>query len=94
MLVVEPGAGHGGDEKLRPVGIGPGIGHAERKRAVVAQVAVELVFEFASPNRLAARPIAQRVSHLHHEARNHPVHDGAVVVAVAGVHLGVGELVH
>lgn len=35
MPVIEPTGDHGGDEELRAVGVGAGIGHREQKRAVV-----------------------------------------------------------
>jgi len=46
--------GADGDEELGAVGVGPGVGHAERVGLVVAQRVVELVVEVVAPDALAA----------------------------------------
>lgn len=38
------------------------VGHGERERPVVPQIAVELVLKLSPPDRLAARAVAQRIS--------------------------------
>src|SRR5262249_43546523 len=43
MLAIEPGSGDVGDEELRAVGVGPGIGHREHTRPVVFELLVELI---------------------------------------------------
>lgn len=37
MLPVQPWSAGGGDEELRPVGVGPSVGHADPARAQVLQ---------------------------------------------------------
>lgn len=60
--------GHHGDEKLRAVGGGAGVGHAERVWAVVSQRRVELVLKLSSPDALPTHARACGVSCLDHEA--------------------------
>ena len=43
VFVVEPGAGHGGNEELRAVGPWSGVGHGHGERAIVTKTAMELV---------------------------------------------------
>ena len=84
MLLVQPGRFLGGDEELRAVGVGPGVGHADRVRLVVAQRG-EFVGELGAPDGFAAGAVAERVAGLDHEFADHAVEDGVVVVAGAGV---------
>ena len=46
VLPVEPGAGHGGDEELRPVRVRPRVRHAQqtRSRVPVREVLVRKLF--------------------------------------------------
>lgn len=46
--------GSDGDEELRSVGVGSGVGHADRVWAVVAQTRVKLVLKLATPHRFTA----------------------------------------
>mmetsp|Transcript_10988 Transcript_10988/g.20214 ORF Transcript_10988/g.20214 Transcript_10988/m.20214 type:complete len:217 (+) Transcript_10988:243-893(+) len=86
MLVVEPRTRNRRHEELRAIRVGSGVGHAQHARSVVPQVSMELVLELPAPDRLAARPVAQRVSALDHEVLDHAVEDGFVVIAVFRVH--------
>lgn len=56
MLVVQPLGLDGGDEELRPVGVGAGVGHAQQTRAPVLHKEV-LVIELGPVNALAASPV-------------------------------------
>ena len=49
VLAVEPVALDEAHEELRSVGVGAGVGHRERERAIVPEVAVEFVLELAAP---------------------------------------------
>lgn len=31
VLAIQPGAGHEGDEELRPIGVGTSVGHGEQE---------------------------------------------------------------
>jgi hypothetical protein len=64
MLAVEPGCGDGGDEKLRPVGIRAGICHGYGEWPIVAQVTNDFILELATPYRLAASAVAERIAGL------------------------------
>lgn len=61
-------SGHDSDEKLRAVGGGACIGHAECVWAVVSQRRVELVLKLSSPDALPTHACACGVSCLDHEA--------------------------
>src|SRR5205807_2744286 len=65
-----------GDEKLRAVGVGTGVGHRETSGAIEEEVGVQFIFEMvAGP----AGSRSQRIAALDHESRNDPVKDDAVV---------------
>ena len=63
-LVVQPGRGADCEEELAAVGVGAGVGAAQRVRPVVAQARVELVLELAAPDGLAAGADPCRVAGL------------------------------
>jgi hypothetical protein len=70
---------------LRPVCVGPCVGHGHGEGAVVAQRLVELVLELAPPDGLPPGAVPQGVPRLHHEALDDPVEDEVVEVAVLAV---------
>ena len=72
------------DKKLAAVGVGTGIGHAQRPAEVV-QFAAALILKFFPVYTLAARAGAGRVAALDHKIFDDPVEDQPVVVAVFGV---------
>ena len=86
MLIIQPRGRHDRDEKLRAIGVGPGIGHAECVGMVVLQRRMELVLKLPAPNGLPARSVALGVPGLHHEALDDPVENVPVEVAVPRVH--------
>ena len=77
-----------GDEELRAVGVGAGVGHGEHSRAGVLEVLVELVFEgVARPARAGALGAAG----LDHEIGDDAVELQAVVEALGGEFLEIGH---
>lgn len=83
VLAIQPGRRGEGDEELAPVGVGPGIGHAEDARAGVLERRVDLVLELFAKDGAAATAGAGRVAALDHEVGDDAVEDGGVVVAAA-----------
>src|SRR4051794_37231495 len=65
-----------GDEELRAVGGGTGVGHGQESRLVELEIRRELVLETVA--RIAG-PRSQRIAALDHESRDDPVEDEAVV---------------
>lgn len=80
VLAVEPGRGGEGDEELRAVGVGAGVGHAQDAGARVPQLGRDLVGELVAVDGGAAAARARRVPALDHEGRDDAVEDDAVVV--------------
>ena len=56
VLVVKPLGLDGGDEELRPVGVGARVGHTQQTRAPVLHKEV-LILKFGPVNTLAACPV-------------------------------------
>lgn len=79
MGTIEMGAGHRGDEKLRPVCVSSSVGH--RKKAGTGVLYDEiLVIERSSVNGLSAGTVEVReVSSLEHEGWNYTVESGSLV---------------
>jgi hypothetical protein len=64
---IQPRRRHGGDEELRAVGVGTGIGHTERIRPIMQRLWMKLVLHMRmTMDRFAARTIPHRVSRLEH----------------------------
>ena len=79
VLAVQPGCIGGTDKELRPVGVGSGVGHAQRSDPAVVQVKV-FVLEGSSVNTLATGSVAiGKVTTLAHESRNDAVETGSLV---------------
>src|SRR6266851_5352457 len=80
VLAGEPLCGRYGDEKLRAIGIGAGVGHGQLAGLVEAvRRALGFVFKLIAR---ASETCACWVATLDHEIGNHAVKDGAVVEAV------------
>src|SRR3982751_6882215 len=77
VLAVEPAGRPDRDEELRPVGTGAGVRHREQVGPGELEVRVDLVTELVPR---AAPSGTGGVAALDHEAADHPVEDGAVVV--------------
>ena len=61
VTTIEPGGDDGGDEELRAVGVGAGVGHAEHEGAAVGELEV-LVCEFLAVDGFAARALGLTAS--------------------------------
>jgi hypothetical protein len=100
VATVEPRGDDSGDEKLRAVGVGAGVGHGEQTRAVVLQVEV-LIGELLTVDRLTTGAVTTgEVTTLEHEVRDDTVERRALVTEtlLAGAELaevlgGLGDLV-
>src|ERR1700692_3167081 len=92
VLTLEAGGGNFSDEKLRAVGVGPGIGVGETPGTIECDIGRSLVLEFIAG---IARAIAFGISTLNHETRDHAVKDGAVIkwnAVLLGVRDGAGPV--
>ena len=79
VLAVQPGAGDSGDEELRPVGVGAGVGHRQQTGAGVSLVEV-FVRELLTVDQLTTVASAGfKVTTLEHEVGDNSVEDQALV---------------
>ncbi len=81
-----------GDEELRAVGVGSGVGVGETSGAIELDRRRSLILELIAG---IALPVAGWVSALNHEFGNHAVEDGAVIkrnAVLLGVRDGVGPV--
>jgi len=84
MFPVEPSRGCQGDEKLRPVRVGTGVGHGEDTRTGELELARYFVLEFAAEDRLTTTTRPRRIPALNHEVLDHSVENDSVVVTLFG----------
>src|SRR6266481_880174 len=76
VSAIQAGVGNFGDEKLRAVGAGTGVGVGHPSGAVELQGWGGFVLEFKTNISIAA---AGGIAALNHEVRNYAVEDGAVI---------------
>src|SRR6267378_3585597 len=76
IAAVQAGVGNFGDEELRAVSIGSGIGVGETPGAIEGERGRSLILEFVAR---IARAVAFRISTLNHETGDHAVKDGAII---------------
>jgi len=89
---VQPASLHGGQEELRSVRVGSGVGHAQPSGAVMFEVEV-LVGEFLSEDALAAGSVsAGEVSSLDHEVLDDAMEFGSLVSEAFGAGAEFGEV--
>ncbi|KAI9918255.1 hypothetical protein PsorP6_012075 [Peronosclerospora sorghi] len=82
VFIIQPWRRHGRDEKLGFISARTSVGHRQRKRPIMSQVAMKFIFEFASPNGFAACAIAQWISGLNHKVLDHTMEQEIVVVPI------------
>src|SRR3954471_20154611 len=80
MTIVEVRGGTERNEELAAVGVGAAVSHRQDAGLAVALRRMKFVLEGEAR---AAGALAQRIASLDHEAVDHPVEDGAVVVRLA-----------
>lgn len=90
MLAIKVRGQHGGDEELRSVGVGAGVGHGQEADTVVLQLEV-LIGELGAVDTLATTSITSgEITTLQHELRDDSVEAAALVVQVlAGLSLAL-----
>ena len=71
------------DKELAAVGIGSGIGHAQRAAEIV-QLLAALILELSAVDALTARTGAGGVTALNHEILDDAVEDEAIIIALFG----------
>ncbi|KAG7709496.1 hypothetical protein KL933_002990 [Ogataea haglerorum] len=79
VRAVQPWAWHGGDEKLRPVGVRTGVGHGEKTRLGVLFLEVLVREPLSIDGPASVSIMAGNVAALQHEVRNHSVENGVLV---------------
>mmetsp|Transcript_72417 Transcript_72417/g.117470 ORF Transcript_72417/g.117470 Transcript_72417/m.117470 type:complete len:233 (+) Transcript_72417:81-779(+) len=80
VLAIEPRGGNSRDEKLRPVGVGTGVGHRKLSGLGVLELEV-LVSELLAVDRLASPAVTtSEITTLAHESLNHTVELRSLVV--------------
>jgi len=85
VLPIQPVGLHRGDEELRSIGVGAGVGHGEEARRAVLHQEV-LIVELWPVDRLTSSAIkVLKVSSLEHEVRYDPVEDSAAVGESLGI---------
>ena len=84
MLAVQVRSGSKRDKELAAIGPRAAIRHRHDTRACVKKRVVELIFEFAAPDRFAAATGASGIAALKHEAGDDAVEDDAIVLASVG----------
>src|SRR5208337_1677412 len=92
VFAIEARIGNFGDEELRSVGVGSGVGVGETPRAIELDRGRSLILEFVAG---IARAIAGGISALNHETGDHAVKDGAVIkwdAVLLGVRDGAGPV--
>lgn len=83
MLAVQPLGRRQRDEKLRPIRIGPRVGHRQDAGTAVLQIRMDFVGKLAAIDGGAAAPGAGRIAALDHEIADDAMEDGVVVVATS-----------
>jgi len=79
VFSVQPRSFGGANEKLRPIGVGSGVGHGQNSGSGVLQLEV-LILEFVSVNRLSTSSVVVgEVATLAHEVGDDTVEGGALV---------------
>jgi hypothetical protein len=81
VLAIQVGSSSKRDKELAPVGSWTTVGHRHDTRTCMKQRVVELILEFAAPDRFTTATSASGIAALEHEARNDPVEDDTVVFA-------------
>ena len=77
VLAVQPGGDNRGDEELRAIGVGAGVGHGQEEGAGVLQLEV-LIREAVAIDGLATHAVTHgEVAALEHEVGDHTVKLGA-----------------
>mmetsp|Transcript_40247 Transcript_40247/g.79370 ORF Transcript_40247/g.79370 Transcript_40247/m.79370 type:complete len:207 (-) Transcript_40247:124-744(-) len=79
VLAVQPGAGDSGEEELRPVRVGSGVGHGQKAGLRVLQLEV-LILKLVAVNGLSSSAVVVReVASLEHEVRDHAMEGASLI---------------
>ena len=81
VLQVQAWLGAVRDEKLRGVGVWPGVGHRDHASRLVLQVFSDLICELATPDAVAALPRVGGITRLQHE-RLYVSHKDSIVIII------------
>lgn len=82
MLILQFLSGAQSEEKLGSIVISARVGHRHQASPAEAQSRVELIFEGLAPNGLTALAGARGVTTLGDELLDHPMENGAIIVAL------------